>query len=166
MRLTGEFSFEAAPQAVWTALMDPDVLRSALPGTDRIDRIDDTHFDASWRVRLGPIRGSFTGAIVLSGVQPLVSYHMSASGRGPIGVVTGEADFRLRAEGGATVLDYDLEVRVSGRLAAIGQRLVESSMRSLVRDALQGLAEQIRARVAGAGNGIGGGNDAGGGSGA
>lgn len=157
MRLTGEFSFEAAPEAVFSALMDPDVLRSALPGTDRLDRIDDTHFDASWRVKLGPIRGVFTGAIVLSGVQAPVCYHMSATGRGPVGVVTGEADFRLRAAAGATVLDYDLDARVSGRLAAIGQRLVESSMRSMVRDALQGLAERIRERVA---------DDAAGGSGA
>ncbi len=131
--------------------MDPDVLSAALPGTDRLDRIDDTHFDASWRVKLGPIRGVFTGAIVLSGVQRPVCYHMSATGRGPVGVVTGEADFRLRADGGATTLDYDLDARVSGRLAAIGQRLVESSMRSMVRDALQGLAERIRERVAGGG---------------
>ena len=74
---------------------------------------------------------------------------MTATGRGPVGVVTGEADFHLRAEGGATVLAYDLDTRISGRLASIGQRLVESSMRSLVRDALQGLAQSIRERVAG-----------------
>ena len=129
--------------------MDPEVLRSTLPGTDRLDRIDDTHFDASWRIKLGPIRGTFAGAIELSDVQPPVSYHMTATGRGPVGVVTGEADFHLRAEGGATVLAYDLDTRISGRLASIGQRLVESSMRSLVRDALQGLAQSIRERVAG-----------------
>ena len=149
MRLTGEFSFEAAPEAVWDALMDPEVLRSTLPGTDRLDRIDETHFDASWRVKLGPIRGTFGGAIELSDLQPPHSYHLSATGRGPVGVVTGEADFRLRAEGGGTLLQYDLESRISGRLAGIGQRLVESSMRSLVRDALQGLAEEIRRRVGG-----------------
>ena len=68
-----------------------------------------------------------------------------------------EADFRLRAEGGGTLLQYDLESRISGRLAGIGQRLVESSMRSLVRDALQGLAEEIRGRVGG-GSGPGGGS--------
>ena len=149
MRLAGEFSFEAPQDAVWTALMDPEVLRAALPGTDRLDRIDETNFAASWRVRLGPIRGSFAGSIVLSDVQPPVSYHMTATGKGPVGVVTGEADFHLRAEGAATVLEYELESRISGRLASIGQRLVESSMRSLVRDALQGLSERIRERVAG-----------------
>ena len=147
MRLTGEFSFEAAPEAVWDALMDPEVLRSTLPGTDRLDRIDETHFDASWRVKLGPIRGSFAGSIELSDLQPPVSYHLSATGRGPVGVVTGEADFRLTADGEGTLLQYDLESRISGRLASIGQRLVESSMRSLVRDALQGLADAIRRRV-------------------
>ena len=147
MRLTGEFSFEAAPEAVWDALMDPEVLRSTLPGTDRLDRIDETHFDASWRVKLGPIRGSFAGSIELSDLQPPVSYHLSATGRGPVGVVTGEADFRLTADGEGTLLQYDLESRISGRLASIGQRLVESSMRSLVRDALQGLADAIRMRV-------------------
>lgn len=152
MRLTGEFSFEAAPEAVWDALMDPDVLRSTLPGTDRLERIDDTHFDASWQVKLGPIRGTFAGAVELSDLQPPASYHLSATGRGPVGVVTGEADFRLRAEGEETVLEYDLETRISGRLAGIGQRLVESSTRSLVRDALQGLAEEIHRRV-GSGSG-------------
>ncbi len=127
--------------------MDPEVLRSTLPGTDRLDRIDETHFDASWRVKLGPIRGSFAGSIELSDLQPPVSYHLSATGRGPVGVVTGEADFRLTADGEGTLLQYDLESRISGRLASIGQRLVESSMRSLVRDALQGLADAIRMRV-------------------
>lgn len=156
MRLAGEFSFEAPQSAVWSSLMDPEVLRAALPGTDRLDRLDDTNFAASWTVKLGPIRGSFAGSIVLSDVEPPSSYHMTSIGNGPIGVVASEADFRLRREGEATVLEYELETKISGRLVSVGHRLVESSMRSLVRDALQRLSERICERVsgdAGTGNG-------------
>lgn len=127
--------------------MDPEVLRSALPGTERLDRLDENNFTASWRVRLGPIVGSFDGSIVLSDVQPPNSYHMTATGSGPVGVVTGEGDFRLKQEAGNTVLEYEVDTRISGRLASIGQRLAESSMRSLVREALQGLAERVREQV-------------------
>ena len=127
--------------------MDPEVLRTALPGTERLDRVDATTYSASWRVRLGPITGSFGGTIVLSDVQAPASCHMTASGSGAVGLVTGEGDFRLRDEGEGTALDYNIETRISGRLASIGQRLAESSMRSLVRDALQGLSERIRQQM-------------------
>ena len=144
--LAGKFDELAAPTGLGLSGVD---VAERLESFERLERIDDTHFDASWGVKLGPICGTFAGSIELSDVQPPVSYHMTAIGRGPVGVVTGEADFWLRAEGEATVLSYDLDARISGRLASIGQRLVESSMRSLVRDALQGLSESIRERVAG-----------------
>ena len=147
MHLTGEFSFEALPEEVWQVLMDPEVLRSMLPGTERLEQLDDSHFNASWRVKIGPIVGAFTGSIELSNVQPPVSCHMTSVGRGSVGGVSGEADFQLRAEGEATVLTYDLDVRITGRLANIGQRLVESSMRSLIRSALGTLSERIQERV-------------------
>ena len=124
--------------------MDPEVLRATLAGhrpagTDRRYALRRVVGGSGSARSAAPSRA----AIELSDVRPPVSYHMTAIGRGPVGVVTGEADFRLRAEGEATAaVSTTWTSRISGRLASIGQRLVESSMRSLVRDALQGLSEE------------------------
>jgi hypothetical protein len=148
MRIQGERRLAHPRQAVWEALMDPEVLARTLPGCERLERLDDETFEGRLRVNVGPVRGDFRGRLVMSGRVPPESYRMQLDGRGPNGFMTGEGTVRLEEqdeEDGGTILSYDLEAQVGGRIAGLGQRLLESTGKAVAQQGLEGLERQLAA---------------------
>lgn len=145
LKLEGEHTFDAPRQRVWEALNDPDVLARTLPGAEKLEQVEENHFKGELAMRVGPVQGRFHGDVTLSNLQPPESYHLDLKGSGPAGFVNGAGDVRLEESGSGTVLHYDIEAQVGGRLAGVGQRLLESSARVITRQALEGLERQIDA---------------------
>ena len=97
-------------------------------------------------MQVGPVKGQFQGTLQLSDLVPLESYHMKLDGNGQAGFMTGEGTLRLAdAPSGGTVLAYDLDTQVGGKIAGVGQRLLESSARSITRQGLEGLGRELQA---------------------
>lgn len=145
MKLQGTHTFDAPRERVWRALLDPDVLARTLPGCEKLERVGDNEFRGALNVQVGPVKGQFQGTLVLTDVRPLEGYHMKLDGKGPAGFMNGEGDLRLTDAGGATMLTYDIDAQVGGRVAAVGQRLLESSSKSIAKQGLEGLAREIAA---------------------
>lgn len=147
MRLEGAYNFAAPRAAVWAALMDPTVLAGALPGGEQLERVGENDYQAAMNVKVGPVQGRFVGKITLSDVTPLQQYTMKVDGQGAPGYLAGEGVLALEdaAEGG-TLLRYAGDVQVGGRIAGVGQRLVESTARSMTRQGLAALDQMIQAR--------------------
>jgi uncharacterized protein len=152
MRIRGEQRFDHPRETVWEALMDPEVLAGTLPGCERLERVDDGSFEGRLRVSVGPVRGEFRGKLVMTERVPPESYRMQLDGRGPNGFMTGEGTVRLEEdeEDGGTVLSYDLEAQVGGRIAGLGQRLLESTGKAVAQQGLEGLERQLAALHGGA----------------
>jgi carbon-monoxide dehydrogenase large subunit len=149
MRLTGEYLFSTDRDIVWQSLLDPQVLSRVLPGCERLERVRDDRFEGLLSVQIGPVKGRFEGSLGLSDLRPGEGYHLRLEGQGPAGFLSGEGDVRLTDAEGGTRLTYDLESQVGGTLAAVGQRLLDSSARAIASIGLEGLAAQIEARAAG-----------------
>ncbi len=132
MELTGERRINAPRQRVWDALNDPDVLKESIPGCQEIEKTSDTDFTAVVMVKVGPVKAKFKGNVGLSDIDPPNGYKISGSGKGgAAGFGKGEAVVTLKEDGEATILVYTVHASVGGKLAQIGNRLIESTARKL-----------------------------------
>lgn len=148
MQIQGTHTFKAPRQIVWDALMDPTILAMALPGGEALEKTGDNEYKAALKVRVGPVQGKFDGSIELSDINQLESYHMQVSGQGAPGFVNGGGDVRLEDAGPETIMHYSGDVQVGGKIAGVGQRLIDSTAKSMIRQGLAALDTQVEARAA------------------
>ncbi len=135
MRMTGECRIEAPRETVWAALNDPEVLKRCIAGCEELKKVSDTEFTATVKAKVGPVSVKFAGAVTLSDLDPPASYIISGEGKGgAAGFAKGGAKVALAADDGATVLTYDVEARVGGKLAQIGSRLIDSTAKKFADD--------------------------------
>jgi hypothetical protein len=148
MKLAGSHPLPFPRTLVWEALLDPEVLSRTLPGCESLERTGEGTFRGRLKVQVGPVRGEFEGTLELADARPPESYAMRLKGEGPSGFMTGEGAVRLEEAEGTTVVHYDLDAQVGGRIAGVGQRLLDSSARVITRQGLEGLERQLAARRA------------------
>jgi carbon monoxide dehydrogenase subunit G len=147
MKLEGNYLFEASVPEVWAALFDPIVLAAVLPGCEKLELVDG-QFVGQLKIKVGPISGSFSGKVDLKDKVEPTSYTMIVDGRGAPGFVNATASVRLEADGTNTRIFYDADAQIGGKIASVGQRLVEASARAIVAQSLEGLHENIKLRAA------------------
>lgn len=148
IELAGEYEFAAPRELVWEMMLDPEVLARTIPGCEKLERVDENAFQGRLNIRVGPVQGVFQGKVESTDLHPPTSFHMIVNGNGPAGVVRGEGNITLEAIQAKTLLRYDGSVQVSGRIASVGQRVMDSSAKSIVKQSLQNLDNQIQARLA------------------
>jgi hypothetical protein len=147
MKIEGTYTFEAPRDEVWKALMDPEVLARVMPGCEKLEETGKDQYSAAMKIKVGPVQGNFQGSIKLLDINEPESYGMEVDGKGPAGFMKGKGTVRLEAQGASTVMHYGGEAQVGGRIASVGQRLLDSSAKAITRQSLDGLHNQIRARV-------------------
>jgi len=143
MEIQGTHQFNAPLASVWDALMDPAILAKALPGGDALERVDENDYKAAMNVRVGPVQGRFEGKVTLTDVIQGKSYRMKVSGTGSPGFLNGEGVLVLSGNANGTLITYNGDVQVGGRIAAVGQRLIESTAKSIIRQGLLALDTQL-----------------------
>ena len=145
MEFTGEYLIAAPRQTVWDALNDPDVLKQCIPGCDALEKTSDTKMSATVTAKVGPVKTTFKGAVTLSDIDPPNGYTISGEGQGgAAGFAKGGAKVVLEdAEGGGTLLRYEVEAMVGGKLAQIGSRLIDATAKKMSRDFFGKFAEMV-----------------------
>ena len=132
MKMEGEYRIAAARQEVWQALNDPEVLKASIPGCEALEKVSDTDFTATVLAKVGPVRARFKGKVTLSDLDPPNGYTISGEGQGgTAGFARGSAKISLSDDAGATVLRYEANARVGGKLAQIGSRLIDATARKM-----------------------------------
>ena len=133
MQMTGEQRIAASRQKVWEALNDPDVLRQCIPGCQSLERDGADRFVAVAEVRIGPIGARFKGNVQLTDLDPPSGYRIVGSGSGGIaGSAKGGANVRLSDTGdGGTLVSYDVEAEVGGRMAQLGGPIIDATAKNL-----------------------------------
>jgi carbon monoxide dehydrogenase subunit G len=148
MKVEGSYKFNAPREEVWSAILDPEVLGRTLPGGQELERVAENQYKAKMKIKVGPVQGVFSGTVNLSDLKPPESYHLDVQGNGAPGFVKGEGNLRLEAHDGSTMMHYNGDAQVGGRLASVGQRLMDTSAQALIRQSLEALDVQIMARHA------------------
>ena len=149
MKLAGEYTFDGPRDEVWKLVRDPDVLSAALPGTQSLEQVSENVYQGEMNVRVGPVGGAFMGRLTVSDELPPESFTMTVEGKGKPGFLNGSGHIQLIAqEDGRTLMKYDGEVQVGGRLASVGQRLLDTASKSIIGQALDTLNQALKARLA------------------
>ncbi len=135
MELKGERRLPVPRTQAWRALNDPERLRAAIPGCESIERTGDDTYRVAVVAALGPVRAKFTGNLKLEDVMPPEGYTLRFEGQGgAAGFAKGSAQVTLADEGAATLLSYAVNAQIGGRIAQVGQRLVDSAALKLADD--------------------------------
>ena len=144
MDMTGEYRITAPRQKVWDALNDPEILKQCIAGCQELEKTSDTEFSARVHTRVGPVSAKFTGKVELSDIDPPNGYRISGEGQGGVaGFAKGGATVKLTEDGAETILNYEANATVGGKLAQIGSRLIDSTARKMADDFFRKFAEAV-----------------------
>ena len=143
MTLNGSYSISAPRQAVWAALMDPEVLKKCLPGCEKLDPVGPDAYRAHMKVGIAAIKGSYQGSVSIHEKVAPEKFRMVVEGKGAPGFLRGEGSFELAEEGSETVLRYQGTAQVGGMIAGVGQRLVQGAARMVVRKFFEALSSHL-----------------------
>ena len=148
MKLEGEYTFDGPREQVWELVRDPDVLVTALPGAKSLEQVGENEYEGEMNLRVGPVAGVFAGRLVVSNEQPPQSCTLTVKGKGKQGFVDGTGHVNLEElEDNKTLMKYEGDVQVGGKLASVGQRLVDTASKSIIRQGLDTMNKALVARV-------------------
>jgi uncharacterized protein len=133
MQMNDSQRIEAPKEKVWAALNDPIVLKKCIPGCQNLDMSSPTEMTATVVFKVGPVKATFGGKVTLSDLDPPNSYRISGEGSGGVaGFAKGGATVRLESESpDVTILHYEVDAQIGGKLAQLGGRLIDSTSKKL-----------------------------------
>jgi carbon monoxide dehydrogenase subunit G len=137
MEMQGNRHLTVTQQQAWDALNDPDVLKACIPGCDKVELAGENEYAIGINARIGPVSARLAGTIRLQDVTPPTSYTLSFEGSGgAAGFGKGQAkvDLAPAAAGNGCELNYTAQSQVGGKIAQLGQRLVDGVARSMAED--------------------------------
>jgi uncharacterized protein len=149
VNLNGSFKFNGPRDKVWALLQDPVVLAKALPGTERLTLIGEDRFEGVMKVSVGPVSAAkFDVTVALKDKVPPQHFAMQIDSKGAVGYTRGTASVDLQDDAdGGTLMQYTSDIQVGGRIAAVGQRLLESVAKMMMKQALDALERELRTRL-------------------
>jgi carbon monoxide dehydrogenase subunit G len=133
MQMKDSQTVPASRDKVWAALNDPAVLKQCIPGCQELDMTSPTEMTAKVVIKVGPVKATFGGKVTLSDLDPPNGYRITGEGSGGVaGFAKGGAAIRLEATGDdETILHYEVDSQIGGKLAQLGGRLIDSTAKKL-----------------------------------
>src|SRR3954464_10031769 len=146
MTMNGEVQLAAPREAVWAKLNDAEVLKACIPGCEELEKTDDGGFRATAKMKVGPGSARFKGKVHLTDLDPPNGYKISGEGEGGIaGFAKGGAVVALSPKDGGTLLTYNVEAQIGGKLAQLGQRLIAGAAKKMADDFFAKFAAAVAA---------------------
>ena len=143
MKVAGSHTLPAPPDQVYGMLQDPEVLARAMPGCERLNLVAPGEYEMQMKVAIAAVQGLFKGKVHLRDPRPPQSYRMIVEGIGKVGFVKGEGEVSLAPDDAGTLVRYDGDVQVGGGIAAVGQRLLDTTSKFVIRTFFESVAKQI-----------------------
>jgi carbon monoxide dehydrogenase subunit G len=144
MTMSGEVQLNAPREEVYKKLNDPEVLKACIPGCEQLDKLSETEFAAISTMKVGPVKARWKGKVTLSDLDPPNGYKISGEGEGGVaGFAKGGAAVALSDKDGGTLLSYNVEAQIGGKLAQLGQRLIAGAAKKMADDFFDKFAKSV-----------------------
>jgi uncharacterized protein len=145
LTMTGEVDIAAPQETVWRKLNDPEVLKLCIPGCESLEKLSETEFQATAKMKIGPVSATFRGRVELSDIDAPNSYTISGEGQGGIaGFAKGGAKVSLRQSETGTVMTYDVDAQVGGKIAQLGARLIDGVAKRMADQFFEKFVEEAQ----------------------
>jgi carbon monoxide dehydrogenase subunit G len=147
MEMTGSRPLAVTQQQAWDALNDPQVLKACIPGCEKIEPSGDGEYAVGLQLKIGPVSARFAGKIKLTDIQAPNSYTIHFEGQGgTAGFGKGSSQVRLSPQGEGSLLEYSVQAQVGGKVAQLGQRLIDGAAKSMSEDFFTRFDGEMRRR--------------------
>ena len=143
MKLDGSYTFEAPPERVWELLLSPAALQSCIPGCEKFETTGEDSYNATMKVGVAAIRGTYNGKIRITEKQEPSSFTLNVEGSGGPGFVRGVARISLQPDGGNTQVLVDADGQVGGTVAGVGQRMLGGVAKMLMNNFFDCMRKQL-----------------------
>ncbi len=135
MDMQGSRQLAITQQQAWDALNDPAVLKACIPGCDKVEPSGDNQYSIGMSLKIGPVSAKFSGKITLSDINPPTRYKINFEGQGgPAGFGKGDSAVTLTPHADGCELAYIVHASVGGKIAQLGQRLLDGAAKSMAED--------------------------------
>lgn len=146
LTMSGEVQINASRETVYAALNDTEILKACVPGCEMLEKTSDTEFQAVSVMKIGPVKARWKGKVTLSDFDPPNGYKISGEGEGGVaGFAKGGATVALADKDGGTLLSYNVDAQIGGKLAQLGQRLINGSAKKLADEFFAKFADAVKA---------------------
>jgi uncharacterized protein len=143
MKLEGSYEVKAPRDKVWSAFLDPETLRKAIPGCEKLEMIGPDEYKATLKIGVAAVKGTFEGKVRLSDKKPSDSYRLAAEGTGGPGFVRADTLISLADIDGGTRVSYTADVQVGGLIAGVGQRMLGGVSKMMADQFFNRMSEQL-----------------------
>ena len=143
MKVAGTSSLPVTPERAYALLQDPDVLAKCIPGCEGLDRVAEDEYAMRMKMGIASISGRFDGKVRISEKNPPVSFRMSVEGAGKIGFMKGDGVITLSAADSASNVQFEGDVQVGGTIANVGQRLIETTAKMIIKRFFDCLSQSV-----------------------
>ena len=145
MDMQGSRQLAITQQQAWDALNDPAVLKTCIPGCDKVEASGENQYTIGMALKIGPVSAKFSGKITLGEINPPASYKLTFEGQGgPAGFGKGSAVVKLTPNEGGCELSYTVHASVGGKIAQLGQRLIDGAAKSMAEDFFRRFDEEMQ----------------------
>ena len=144
MTMNGEYQLAVPRETVWAKLNDTEILKACIPGCEQFDKLSDTEFQAVSTTKIGPVKAKFKGKVTISDLDPPNGYKISGQGDGGVaGFAKGGATVKLEPKEDGTLLSYSVEAQIGGKLAQLGQRLINGAAKKMADEFFKKFAAAV-----------------------
>jgi carbon monoxide dehydrogenase subunit G len=144
MKIDATYEIHASRERVYAALVQPEILRRAIPGCESLELIGENTYAAVLKAGVGSIKGTFKGEVRLQDMRPPEHYRIVVEGKGAVGFAKGSADFDLEPKDDGTLIKYSGEMQIGGTIAAVGQRMIQGAAKMMAARFFAALENEVK----------------------
>jgi uncharacterized protein len=144
MKIDATYEINAPREKVYAALVQPEILRRAIPGCESLEPTGENIYAAVLKAGVGSIKGTFKGEVRLEDMRPPEHYRIVVEGKGVVGFAKGSADFDLEPKDNGTLIKYSGEMQVGGTIAAVGQRMIQGAAKMMAARFFTALEAEVK----------------------
>jgi len=142
MKVSGACPVPAPPERTYGLLQDPAILTKCMPGCEGLERVAENEYNMRMKMVLASISGKFAGKVKITDANPPNTFRLLVEGTGKIGFMKGEGLLTLVPEGAGTSVKFEGEVQVGGTIAGVGQRLLDTTTKMIIKRFFDHLANE------------------------